>query len=112
MNYTDLLLKEIGRPAVEAIRALDAGVDPRTVYLAMREKTLPPALAGAMREVRRHPEGLTTDDLRALLPDASPATLCNRLAALEEIGLLAKTGQETVKGGGRRFVYCPWDGGS
>ena len=108
-DYTALLLKEIGRPAVEALRALDAGGDPRAVYLAMREATLPPAPALAMREARRQPDGLTTDDLRAVLPDASPATLSNRLAELEEIGLLVKAGRENLKGGGRRFVYRPYD---
>jgi hypothetical protein len=108
-NYTDLLLSTIGgQPVVEAIRALDAGGEPRAVYLRYQEARLSPALAEAMR-LARAGGTVQSADLRALHPTTSAAALCNRLAELERTGLLVQVRKETVKGGGRRLVYAPWD---
>ena len=106
--YTELLLEAIGHAAAQALRALDAGGDPRAAWLVYQEMTLPPVLAEAMR-LAREAGTITSAALRGLHPNASAPTLSNRMTELERTGLLVQVRQESVKGGGRRLVYAPWD---
>jgi len=106
--YAELLLEAIGYDAAQALRALDAGGDPRAVYLRYQEARLSPVLAEAMR-LARAGGTVQSNDLRARYPTTSAAALCNRLAELERTGLLVQVRKETVNGGGRRLVYAPWD---
>ena len=109
IDYAEMLVQAVGgRPAVAAIRALEAGDDPRATWMLYQEATLPPALAEAMR-LARADGTVSSASLRALHPSASSPTLSNRLAELERLGLLVQVRQETIKRGGRRLVYAPWD---
>ncbi len=108
-DYAELLVFAVGgQPVVDAVRGLDAGNDPRFVWLGLQEARLSPALAEAMR-LARAGGTVGSADLRPLYPTTSAAALCNRLAELERLGLLVQVRQETIKGGGRRLVYAPWD---
>lgn len=109
MNARDELLNTIGRPAVEAVRALDAGQPAEAVLLRYREATLPASLRQVLAGARRAGR-ITTDDLRAADAALSPSSASNKLAKLEQLGLLRMEEEEFLRRGGRRFVYRPWDG--
>lgn len=105
----ELLLRFIGPAAVKAVRALDAGADPHFVWCQYQEDLLSPMLAGVLALARRSGT-ITANDLRSVDMNASPSTLSNRLAELERRGPLRRCEKpEKITGGGRRFVYVPWD---
>jgi DNA-binding transcriptional ArsR family regulator len=109
LDAREQLLSAIGWPAVEAVRALDAGQAPETVLLRYREATLPASLRQVLAAARRAGK-ITTDDLRAADDGLSPSAASNKLAKLELLGLLRREEEEFLRRGGRRFIYRPWDG--
>lgn len=107
-DYATRLVRVIGPANVDAIRALDAGADPRVVWLRWQEALLSPLLASVMTLARQQ-GAVTNEDLRGQDPVLSPSTISNRLAELERRGLLIRGKPQVVKGGGRRFAYLAWD---
>lgn len=108
VDYAERLVRYIGPANVFAVRALDAGVDPRDVWLRWQEALLTPLLTSVLALARKNGV-VTNEDLRGQDSALSPSTISNRLAELERRGLLIRVKPQVVQGGGRRFAYRAWD---
>lgn len=107
-DYRAALVEMIGQETIDAVRALDAGRPPREVYLHFLEGRLSDSLARVMACARQNGE-VTSADVAGVLGKGSASRNSNVLSDLRRAGLLVRVGESVIAGGGRSYVYKPWD---
>jgi hypothetical protein len=106
-GYEQALLEMIPAPLFRATVSFIRGDRPRDIYYRLREDMLKGRKAEAMVMMRSKGSITSQDIIDAT--GVSAAAASNVLASLAELGVATRTPVKIETGGGRIFVYRPWD---